>query len=302
MLNPRSGTLARSGFESGHARIVAACKANGLAATITAVEAKQISEMVGRAVASRKSGEPAAFDNIVVGGGDGSISAAASVLAGGNLPLGILPLGTFNHFARDLGIPLDPEAAVALIARRHVRAVDVGEVNGKVFLNNSSLGIYPHLVAERDRVRRHGLAKWGAIVLAFCRVLWRLPRPRLRVRMPGWEIERRTPCLFIGNNFYQVDTFAVARRPRLEGGELCLYIVNRQSRLALLLLAVKIVLGRLEPARDLILARAEAVEISAGRHRLRVALDGESLTLRPPLRYRVRPRALRVIVPEPTLS
>jgi diacylglycerol kinase family enzyme len=112
----------------------------------------------------------------------------------------------------------------------------------------------------------------------------------------------RTPCLFIGNNRYELDAFAIARRSQLLDGELCLYLANRQSRLGLLQLAFRAFLGRLEPERDFTLARLERVEITAHRYRLRVALDGESLILRPPLRYRLRPRALGVIVPEAALS
>jgi diacylglycerol kinase family enzyme len=113
----------------------------------------------------------------------------------------------------------------------------------------------------------------------------------------GWQTERRTPCLFIGNNLYQLDAFAVARRSRLDRGELCLYIANRRSSAALLWLAIRAVVGGLEPGRDFTLVRLAAAEIRARRPRLRVALDGESVILEPPLRYRVRPQALRVIVP-----
>jgi diacylglycerol kinase family enzyme len=224
------------------------------------------------------------------------------VLAGSNLRLGILPLGTLNHFARDLGLPLDLEAAVRVIAAGRVRFVDVGEVNGRVFVNNSSLGIYPHLVAERERYRRHSPARWLAAALAIGRVLWRLPRPRICVLAPRWHAERRTTCLFIANNMYRLDAFASAKRMRLDEGDLCLYMTERGGRLALLQLAIRAFLGRLEPDHDFVLARLKSVDISAHRRRLRVALDGESLILRPPLHYRIRPRALRVIVAAPALS
>jgi diacylglycerol kinase family enzyme len=299
VLNPRSGTLDSTDFERVCAKIAAACEANGITAEIVATSNGEISAAVRHALASRTSDGRGGFGVVVAGGGDGSVSAAAAALVGGEVPLGILPLGTFNHFARDLGIPLDLHTAVATIVRGHVKLVDVGEVNGRVFLNNSSLGIYSHLVAERDRYRRHGPAGWGAAALALCRVLWRLPRPRVRVLAPGWQTKRRTPCLFIGNNMYELDAFAVARRGALEGGELCVYIINRRSRAGLLWLTMRAVLGRLQPGCDFTLARLESVEIRSRRHRLRVALDGESVVLRPPLRYSIRPRALRVIVPAP---
>jgi diacylglycerol kinase family enzyme len=111
-------------------------------------------------------------------------------------------------------------------------------------------------------------------------------------------MERRTPCVFIGNNPYRCDAFAVARRPALDGGVLCLYIVNRHSRVTVLRLAIRALLGRLEPDRDFSLTKAETIDIAAHGDRLRVALDGETLIMQPPLRCRVRPRALRVIAPE----
>jgi diacylglycerol kinase family enzyme len=302
LLNPRSGALQRLGIEAGSARVAAACAANNIDATAAVLPGKSIADAARRAIAARYPAQ-AGCDLVIVGGGDGSLNAAASALAGSDMPLGILPLGTFNHFARDLGIPLELEAAIALIARRHVNSVDVGEVNGRVFINNSSLGIYPHLVAERDRMHRRGLAaRWGAAALAFGRVLWRLPRPKLYVRAPESEVEWRTPCLFIGNNRYELDAFAVARRPKLDDGALWIYIANGRSRWALLQLAVRAFLGRLEPARDFSLTRVQTIEVSSRRHRLRVSLDGESLVMKTPLRYRIRPRALRVIVPEPTAS
>jgi diacylglycerol kinase family enzyme len=299
VLNPRCGSLTRSGVEGAIARLEAVGADHGIAMTVAVASGDRIADEVRGAIVPGSDGNEPRFDAVAVGGGDGSISAAASVLAGTDIPLTVLPLGTFNHFARDLGLPLDLDAALALVAHGHAKSVDVGELNGRVFLNNSSLGIYPHLVVERDRVHRRGPARWGAAALAFCRVLWRLPTPRLRLRARGREVERKTPCLFIGNNLYELDAFAVARRSRLDDGALCLYIAHRHSRLALLYLAVRAFLGRLEPDRDFTLRRLDTVEVSSRRHRLPVALDGEVLIMETPLRYRIRPRALRVIVPAP---
>ena len=302
VLNPGSGSLGKLGIDPGRERVAAICKANNLAATVAIVPGSGISERIKDELTSSQDGTGRRFDIVVVGGGDGSISAAASVLAGSDIPLGILPLGTLNHFARDLGLPLDLEGAIRLIASGQARPVDVGEVNGRVFLNNSSLGIYPQLVAERDRYRRHGPTRWLAAAFALCRVLWRMPRPKVRVLAPGWKAVRRTTCLFIANNMYRFDALASAKRMRLDQGELCLHMANAQTRLSLLRLAIRALLGRLEPDRDFTQVSLESVEISLRRRRVRVALDGESLVFRPPLHYRIRPRALRVIAPEPGLS
>jgi diacylglycerol kinase family enzyme len=302
VLNRGSGSLAKLGIDRGRERVAASCEANNLAATIALVPGHRISHRIQDELSFSQEGTGRRFDVVVVGGGDGSVSAAASVLAGSDLPLGILPLGTLNHFARDLGLPLDLEGAIRLIASGRVSLVDVGEVNGRVFLNNSSLGIYPQLVAKRDRYRRHGPTRWLAAAFALCHVLWRLPRPKVRVLAPGWKAVRRTTCLFIANNIYQFNALASAKRMRLDQGELCLHMANAQSRLSLLRLAIRALFGRLEPDRDFTQVSLQSAEISVRRRRVRVALDGESLVFRPPLLYRIRPRALRVIVPEPASS
>jgi diacylglycerol kinase family enzyme len=298
LLNPHCGSIRRNG---GIRRIMALVESSfssyRITASIDVVRGGVIADRIRRAIAAGD-GASCGFDAVVVGGGDGSVSAAASVLAGGDLPMGVLPLGTFNHFARDLRMPLDLEAAVAVIARRRVARIDVGEVNGVAFVNNSSLGIYPHLVTERKRARRRGVSKWAALLLALIRVIWRMPSPRLRIAAAEHAAQRRTPCVFVGNNLYDLDPFATAKRSRLDRGELCVYIVNREGRLALLRLACRAVAGKLEPARDLILIRTGQMMIAARRSRLRVALDGEARTMSTPLSYRIRPRALPVFVPD----
>ncbi len=191
---------------------------------IAVVPGAGIADRIRSEIAAGRGGARPGFDTIVIGGGDGTVQAAASVLAASDLPLGILPLGTLNHFARDLGLPLDLEAALRVVAAGRIRLVDVGEVNGRVFINNSSLNIYPQLVAEHERYRRHGPARWLAAALALYRVSWRLTRPRVRVLAPGRQAEHRTGCLFIANNMYRLDAFASAKRMRLNDGELCLYM------------------------------------------------------------------------------
>lgn len=144
---------------------------------------------------------------IVAGGGDGTVNAVGSVVAGTNTVLGVLPLGTLNHFARDAGIPLDLEAAVATVVAGHIRTVDTGEVNGRTFVNNASIGIYPDIVVERERLRQLGHRKWIAFVLASARILRRYRRLVVRLAAPrqgsgqaGDASDRaRTAFLFVGN-------------------------------------------------------------------------------------------------------
>src|SRR5689334_21433030 len=138
---------------------------------------------------------------IVAAGGDGTVSAVASALAGSGVPLAVLPLGTLNHFARDLGIPAELDAALRVAVDGRVREVDVGEVNGRVFVNNSSIGLYAAMVHRRERQqRRFGRGKWHAMLWAAFNALRVHPFLHLTVEVGGVEHRRRTPFLFVGNN------------------------------------------------------------------------------------------------------
>jgi len=216
------------------------------------------------------------------------------------VPLGVLPLGTLNHFAKDLGIPEKLEDAVALITAGHTRRVDLGEVNGEIFINNSSLGIYPYLVSDRERqTSATGRTKWVAASLAFLRVLRRFPTRRLTLELGGGAAPVRTPCLFIGNNEYQLTPLALGQRETMDGGELWLCIAQQKSSLRLVWLALRLIVGLADPAKELATAHVTAAEIRSGASRLPVAMDGEVIFLRPPLLYRCRPGDLIVFAPQP---
>ena len=236
---------------------------------------------------------------IVAGGGDGTINAVASTLIDSGKTLGVLPLGTLNHFAKDLKIPLDLEGAVKTIIANYVVPVDVGEVNGHIFLNNSSLGLYPRLVHEREQKQRLGHGKWPAFVWAAFSVMRRYPFLDVRLSVDGREISSRTPFVFVGNNEYEMENFNIGGRARLDRGELCLYFSHRMRRLGLVGLALRALVRRVESAEQFVAMRATEFSIETKRSSIHVATDGEVMMMRPPLRYRVRPGALKVIVPAP---
>ena len=248
-------------------------------------------------LAERALGE--GYRTIVAGGGDGTISAIASLLVGTEQTLGVLPLGTLNHFAKDLEIPLDLEGAARNIIEGEAVAVDVGEVNGRVFLNNSSLGLYPSIVYQRERQRRRfGRSKWMAFVWAALTVLRRYPFMDVRVRVNEWELARRTPFVFIGNNEYEMEGFNVGARSQLNAGVLTLHLTNRTGRLGLLRLGWRALFGGLNEERDFVSLRGTEIVVEMRRRtRLRVALDGEVVLMPAPLHYRLRPGALRVLAP-----
>jgi diacylglycerol kinase family enzyme len=236
---------------------------------------------------------------LVAGGGDGTINTAAGAVVGTGVPLGILPLGTLNHFAKDLGIPLELENAAATVLAGQVRAVDVGEVNGRLFLNNSSLGVYPSIVRLRERYQETGLGKWVAALWATLAVLRRRPFLGVRIQTPDETVVRRTPFVFVGNNEYRMSGLHAGSRDSLTGGRLALYVMRAERRRGLLGLAWAVFRRGADQTRELDLLRVERAVIETRRRRLQVALDGEVALLDAPLEYRVRPGALRVLAPAP---
>lgn len=236
---------------------------------------------------------------IVAGGGDGTINAVASTLVGLDIALGVLPLGTFNHFAKDLNIPLELEAAAHNIIAGRAVQIDVGEVNGRIFLNNSSLGLYPSIVLHRDNQQRQlGRSKWPAFAWATLTMLRRYPFLGVRLSTNDRELVRRTPFVFVGNNEYQMESMNISARGCLDAGQLSLYMPHRTGRLGLLRLALRALFGRLREAKDFDALCTKEIWIETRRKRLPVAIDGEVTPMETPLHYRVRPGALRVIVPE----
>jgi diacylglycerol kinase family enzyme len=235
---------------------------------------------------------------VVAGGGDGTVTSVAARLLDSDTVLGVLPLGTLNHFAKDLELPLDLDGAARVIASGEPRRVDVGQVNGHVFLNNSSLGLYPRIVVDREVARRRlHLGKWPALVRATWRALRHPHALTVTLRVDGAELRRRTPFLFVGNNRYILQGLDAGSRPRLDGGLLSLHVLREQSLAGFLWLALRTLCGRMSSGRDFESHVADAFQVDATGDGIEVACDGEVARLALPLRYRVRPHALRVLGP-----
>lgn len=239
----------------------------------------------------------AAAPLVVAGGGDGTIATLATVLRGRGA-LGVLPMGTRNHFARDAGIPLELDAAVAAIASGATRAIDLGEVNGHVFLNNASLGVYTRFVDCREGGRhRSGWALWPTLVQAAWRALRTSRDLDLELVVDGTRVHRRTPALLVGNNVYDLQGPDRGRRPRLDAGVLSVTVLRPRSRAGLAWFGLRALVGAVSAERDFESLVTDAIVVHARRARLDVALDGEPRELAPPLHFRSLPRALRVRVP-----
>jgi len=248
-----------------------------------------------RAVSERNS-------RVAAGGGDGTVNAVAGAVTGTDTALGVLPMGTLNHFAKDAGIPLDLEAAVRNFFTGRIARVDVGEVNGRVFVNNSGIGVYPHLVREREAQQRHGHRKWLAFALAVGAVLRRYTRLRVKLHLSEAEaLARLTPFLFVGNNRYEVAGLEIGRRVSLTSGRLWVCTAPRAGRRNLIGMAWRTFTGRVSD-HELNAIEVEEIWVNAPSPWINVSTDGEVSLMAAPLHYRIRPGALGVVLPAPRLQ
>jgi diacylglycerol kinase family enzyme len=264
---------------------------HGVESTVLlARDGRELTALARRAVEERGG-------TVVAAGGDGTMNAVASALVGTESPMGVLPVGTLNHFAKDLKIPLELERAVATTLTGRVVRIDVGEVNGHLFLNNSSLGIYPWIVRERETEQRKGYGKWLAFGRAFFSVLKRYSLLQVQLRIEGsGKAEVATPFVFVGNNRYESQGLNIGQRSALDEGRLWVCRAPPASRGRLLLLTAKHAFGS-GRAPEFEVFDAEEVSVGTRTPQLAVATDGEVVLLRPPLQYRIRRGALGVIVP-----
>lgn len=233
----------------------------------------------------------------VAAGGDGTVNAAASFVRGTKCTLGIIPLGTLNHFAKELDIPLDENEAVKVIAHGHHRTVDVGEVNDHVFVNNSSIGLYPRAVITRDNYKSR-FGKWPAALFGMLRALMRPHRYHIELHIDGRQETIRTPFVFIGNNEYQRGQLGMGQRASLDGGILAIYVLRSSGLAHVPRLLVHGLFSKRRRTRDFTIYRTDACTISIhSKHTVPVACDGEVFQAKAPLSYKLKPHSLNVLVP-----
>ncbi len=238
---------------------------------------------------------------IVAGGGDGTLALVAKAAYFAEKKFGILPLGTLNHFSKDLGIRQDIVEAVGVIAGGHTRTIDLGEVNGRIFINNSSIGLYPRIVRHREaQQERLGRGKWYAAFLGAVRAFRRSPFYRVRFNLDGHSFLRKVPFVFVGNNAYEMELYNIGSRQDLDRGVLSVYFLHRGGRWGVVELLFRTLIGRLKQWRDFEAIETKAITISTRKKKIMAALDGEVVILETPLEYRILPRALTVLVPGPT--
>lgn len=235
---------------------------------------------------------------IVAGGGDGTISSVAALVSKTDKIFGVLPLGTLNNFSKDLGIPQDLSEAIAVIAAGDTTRIDLAELNGRVFINNSSIGLYPRIVRNRvQQQQRLGYGKWRAAFWATLRMFRLSPFLKIGLVVDGKFFIRKVPFLFVGNNRYEMDLYNIGRRPSLSEGKLSIYFLHRGGRLGVLRMLFRTLTGRIKQWRDFEEVLTDSITIQTRRRYLNVAFDGEISMMATPLKYSIIPHALTVIVP-----
>lgn len=286
LLNARAGTLIDSGADS----IVSALKSS-LDGRQTDVRLLQPHDMAaGIAAAARGS-----HDTIIVGGGDGSVSCAAAALAGTQKVLGVLPFGTLNLLARDLGMPSDPKEAIAALASAKQRRIDLGSVGGRPFHSLSGLGFFSQMARAREEVRAHPLGRFLGVALAAMRAVRRTATFTLEIAADGRHSSAEALAVLITNNRFGPDW----RRKQLDEGVLEILIAENAGGLAKLKASADLVTGGWRESDGIRSIIAREVTISRYRRKVWTATDGELSREPIPLRYRIVPKALVALAAEP---
>ncbi len=237
---------------------------------------------------------------VVVAGGDGTIACAAQALAGTGMPLGVLPFGTMNLLAKDLGIPVwDHAAALKILVAGRTRAIDVADVNGQVFLCASMLGLPARLGRFREAQRGAGspVRAWARLAWAFLRTITRTGRMRVSVQIGDRTSRLRASSLTITVNVLDDASGRVFGRSRLDGGELAFIVLRRLTLPRIALLAVGLLRGTWRSDPTVQEHRAQELTVTKRGGGMQVMNDGELMVMDSPLHYRIRPRALLVIAP-----
>jgi diacylglycerol kinase family enzyme len=235
---------------------------------------------------------------IAVAGGDGTVNAVASACRKLRRPLGILPAGTFNYVARNLGLPIEVSEAAQVIAAGHSEPIAVGEVNGRLFLNNAGFGLYSHIIEERELAkRRFGRHRVVAFLSGLKVLAQRHPLYHIHITADGREHTLKTTTLFFGVNALQLANYNLEAAKFIEHGQLAVLSLRLDSRFDIAGAAWAALHGKTEAAQCVDATAATSVRVTTRRRALKLAIDGEIVVMRAPLQVRMVHDALHVMMP-----
>ncbi|NMG38294.1 diacylglycerol kinase family lipid kinase [Chelativorans sp. ZYF759] len=295
LINREGGSFKTTDLDDFSSRLEEIMQAAGHELEICIVEGREIDKKL-KSLTQR-----ADCDALVVGGGDGTVSAAAGAMMNSDKLLGILPGGTMNLFARSLGLPLDIEEAAEVFARGFARKVDIATANGRPFVHQFSLGMHPKLVKLRDEAAfQSRFGKLRASTVAAIRTLFDPPSLTAKLTLQADELHLRTPSLGISNNLFGEGHLPFADRP--DGGTLGVYIARVRERRDLFRFAADMLLGRWQsaPEIDVRETRQARLEIAPVSRALECTIDGELIDLETVTEFEIHPGALTVLVAPPS--
>ncbi|MBU1334843.1 MAG: diacylglycerol kinase [Alphaproteobacteria bacterium] len=295
ILNANAGTANAAGVTA--EAVAELFEANGLRAVVDARSEQPLADRIADAIAS-----PA--PTVVAAGGDGTITALAAALVGGDKSLAILPLGTVNALAKDLSVPLDLAGAVAALATGEMHRIDVGEVNGRIFLHKVVIGMIPGVAAGREHIRgRYDIAAKIGFLRYFFRRIARSKRIAVVIEPSSGERRvERVQALAVASNAYDEGVGQFFSRQKLDQGTLTLYVLRHFTARDFIRLTVEMLLGRWRDDEALSVESVNAVTIDTRKDLIKVMFDGEVETMHTPLVFAIRPKALSVIVPANTAT
>jgi diacylglycerol kinase family enzyme len=236
----------------------------------------------------------------IAAGGDGTVNHVVQAVINTEAVLAVIPTGTYNHFARDLEIPLEWDAALDVALNGATRSVDAGRINDRFFINNVSLGLYPEMVARREE-RGRDYPRWKARIYAFYGTVRKYRHVTLAVESEGRSELIRTHLFMVSNNSYDLERFGIeASRETLTGGALSVYWLPHTSRLRLTRYIARYLAGRVRTIPGFRSFRTAHLRVQTVRSQLRVGIDGELFTLSAPLTVSIVPQSLSVRVPRPS--
>lgn len=295
VLNANSGTVLATGITGPSLQQMFA--AHGMQAVVDDDTYASMDERIARAIASDA-------EVVVAAGGDGTITSLAHALVGTNKTLAILPLGTVNALARDLHLPMTVDQAVAALGDLQPRRIDVGEVNGRIFLHKVVIGVIPALAAGREYIR--GRANIGASI-GFLRYFFRRLTRAKRIAVSidpvdGESRVERVQAIAIASNAYDQGLGMIFSRQKLDQGFLTLYVLKHLNVGDFFRLTSEMLLGRWHEDEALTIQKTEAVTVNSRKGMLKVMFDGDVQTLQTPLEFRIRPLALSILAPPDVAS
>lgn len=294
VMNTGSGHHA-AGHEQLASELLAYFKAQGFLVDLYMLtQAEQLSAVLAQAVSKhqREGGV------IVAAGGDGTLNTVAQALQNTQICMGIIPLGTFNYVARALNIPLDPFAAAQVIAQGQCQPIHVGNVNGYIYLNNASIGLYPKIIEQREAYNtKFGRFRTVAMMSGLIVLLREQQKLKLKLTVDGQQIPLETPLIFFGNNQLQLADLKLALAKCAAQGKLAAVAISQLTRWQMIKLIHRLQQGDFEKAPEVSSFCATEIKIESRRKRMKVAIDGEIIKMNTPLLFKVSHDALQVMVP-----